>query len=63
MPYSLGKYLIKKIKWIYKYKIKKLPYSTEDQEEMTINALQLTIKRWEVTFFIYRLSLTMKRRI
>ena len=46
LPYSIYVYVSRKIKWIYRYNIKKYEYSKEDQEMLTINALSLTAGRW-----------------
>lgn len=53
-PYHLYSYLTKKARWIYRYNIKKYAYTKEDEQMLTIKALDLTAPRWEVILFLLR---------
>ena len=46
LPVSLFKWGKETARWVYKYWIKKEPYTPEDTLYLTLKALKLTLQRW-----------------
>nr|VVW87365.1 unnamed protein product [Nymphaea colorata] len=48
LPLTISSALYRWGRWIYKYRIKKEDYTEEDANVLTMSALSISPKRWEV---------------
>ncbi|KAJ3676106.1 hypothetical protein LUZ60_003518 [Juncus effusus] len=47
LPYILGKFLVWKALWFWRYQIKKNPYSWDDASYLTMNSLNIPSNTWQ----------------
>ncbi|KAL6627899.1 hypothetical protein ACP70R_031625 [Stipagrostis hirtigluma subsp. patula] len=47
LPYSIGKVLTWEICWLWRYRVKKLPYAWEDACYLTRTSLKISVNQWK----------------